>query len=166
MVSDHTGGPVKCAWCSAELRRGNLNSPMSHGICLACMAVAAGNPIEDLSHVSPELLDALPFGAIQLSGEGIITAYNSGESLLSGLAPASVIGKDFFRQVAPCAAVQGFRGKFEALRSKGKDGNTKLLFVFKYSGGAKLVDVAIVYHAATDTATLLVKVALSEPKLS
>jgi photoactive yellow protein len=138
---------------------------MSYGICLACMAAGAGSPIEDLSRVPPELLDALPYGAIQLSGEGVITAYSSGESLLSGLTPASVIGKDFFRQVAPCTAVREFRGKFEALRSKGRDGHAKLRFVFKYAGGAKLVEVAMVYHAATDTATLLVKVALSEPKL-
>lgn len=74
---------------------------MSHGICLACVAVVAGNPIEDLSHVQPELLDALPYGVIQLSGDGIITAYSQGESMLSGLSPESVIGKNFFR--AGCA---------------------------------------------------------------
>lgn len=165
MVSDPTNGSVTCAWCAAEFKRGGLKSPMSQGICLACMAAAAGSPIEDLSRVRPELLDALPFGAIQLTGEGIITAYSRAESVLSGLSPATVIGKNFFRQVAPCTAVKEFQGKFEALRSKGQDGSATLLFVFKYAGGAKLVEVVIVYHAATDTATLLVKVALSEPSL-
>jgi len=38
---------------------------------------------------------------------------------LSGLTPASAVGKDFFQQVAPSTAVKEFRGKFEALRSKG-----------------------------------------------
>jgi photoactive yellow protein len=165
MVSDPTNGSVTCAWCAAQFKRAGLKTPMSRGICLACMAAAAGSPIEDLSQVRPELLDALPFGAIQLSGEGIITAYNRAESVLSRLSPASVIGKNFFRQVAPCTAVKDFHGTFQALRSKGQGGSANLLFVFKYSGGAKLVEVAIVYHAAADTATLLVKVALSEPNL-
>ena len=158
-------GPVICAWCAAELKRGNLRSPMSHGICLACMAAAAGDPLEDLSHVRPEVLDALPFGAIQLAGNGIITAYSQGESVLSGLSPEAVIGKDFFRDVAPCTAVQEFQGTLEKMRTKGENDRAKLRFVFKYARGAKLVEVAMVYHAATDAATLLVKVMLSEPKL-
>ena len=43
------------------------------------MAVAAGAPIEDLSHARPELLDALPFGVVQLIGDGAITAYSREE---------------------------------------------------------------------------------------
>jgi photoactive yellow protein len=142
-----------------------LKSPMSHGLCLACMAAAAGDPIEDLSRVTPELLDALPFGVIELSGDGIITAYNQGESALSGLSPQTVIGKNFFREVAPCTAVKKFQGALEALRAKGQVGHAKLRFVFKYLGGAKSVEVAMVYHASTDTSTLLVRVVLSEPHL-
>jgi photoactive yellow protein len=76
-----------------------------------------------------------------------------------------VIGKNFFRNIAPCAAVREFQGTLEAMRAKGKNDRAKLSFVFKYARGAKLVEVAMVYHADTDTATLLVKVVLSEPKL-
>src|SRR5277367_1687357 len=94
-------GSVICAWCAAELKRGKLKSPLSHGLCLACMSLAAGEPVEDLSRLSPAALDALPFGAITLSGDGAITAYSGGESALSGLAPQEVIGKHFFRQIAP-----------------------------------------------------------------
>jgi len=158
-------GPVICAWCEAELKRGNLKSPMSHGICLSCMAAATGDPIQDLSQLRPEILDALPFGAIHLAGDGLITAYSRGESALSGLSMEAVVGKNFFRDVAPCAAVREFGGQFEALRAKGENGRAKLRFVFKYARGAKLVDVVMVYRAATDTATLLVKLVLSEPNL-
>ena len=165
-MSDQTDGSIICAWCAAELKRGNLKSPLSHGICVSCMAVAAGAPVEDLSQVSPDLLDALPFGAIRISGDGVITAYSRAESALSGLPPASVIGKNFFREVAPCTSVKQFYGIFQGLRAKGKNASSKLRFVFKYARGAKLVDVVIVYHAVTDSATLLVEVVLSEPKLS
>ena len=154
-----------CAWCSAQITRGNLKSALSHGICLPCMAVAAGHPIADLSQVPPEVLDALPYGAIQLTGDGVITAYSSAESELSGLSPNRVIGKNFFSQVAPCTAVREFQGALEDLRAKGENGHAKLRFVFTFARGAKLVEVAMVYHAATDSATLLVKVLLSEPKL-
>jgi len=158
-------GPIICAWCAAELKHGDLKSPMSHGLCLACMAAASGDPIEDLTRVQPESLDALPFGVIRVVGDGTIAAYSKGESTLSRISPASVIGKDFFRDVAPCTAVKEFRGTFEALRAKGENGSAKLRFVFKYAAGAKLVDVVLVYHSATDTSTLLVQVVLAEPRL-
>jgi len=165
MMTSEYPGPIICAWCAAELKRGNLQSPMSHGICLSCMAAAAGSPIEDLSHLPPELLDALPFGAIQLTGDGTITAYNRSESALSGLAPESVIGRNFFRDVAPCTAVQEFGGRFESLRAKGENGRAKLRFVFKFAHGARLVEIVMVYRVATDTSTLLVKLEMSEPNL-
>ena len=158
-------GPVICAWCEAELKRGNLQSPLSHGLCLACMARGAGDPIEDLSLLSAGVLDTLPFGAIQLSGDGTVIAYNRSESNLSGLAPEKVLGKNFFRDVAPCTSVKEFGGQFEALRAKGENGRAKMRFLFTFARGAKLVEVAMLYRVATDTFTLLIKLALSEPRL-
>jgi photoactive yellow protein len=142
-----------------------LSSPFSHGICLACLAGAAGQPIEDLSRIDVDSLDALPFGAIQLSGDGVIAAYNRGESALSGLAPKDVIGKHFFRDVAPCASVKEFAGKFAELRASATGGRAKLRFVFKYARGAKLVEIAMIRDAGSDLTTLLVKAMLSEPNL-
>ena len=165
MASAGTAGPVVCAWCTAELRRGNLSSPLSHGICLVCLAGAAGQPVEDLSQMNADLLDALPFGAIQLTGDGVIVGYNRGEAALSGLAAKDVIGKHFFRQVAPCASVQEFAGKFEELRASAAGGGAKLRFVFKYPRGTKLVEIAMIHDAGSDITTLLVKAVLSEPNL-
>jgi photoactive yellow protein len=165
MAKSPIAGPIICAWCEAELKRGNLKSPLSHGICLSCMATAAGDHIEDLSQANAELLDALPFGAIQLAGDGTVVAYNRSESALSGLSPEKVVGKNFFRDVAPCTSVKEFVGRFETLRAKGENGRAKTRFVFKFARGAKLVEIVMVYRAATDTATLLVKLVLSEPRL-
>jgi photoactive yellow protein len=129
------------------------------------MAAASGDPVEDLSDIEPVLFDALPFGAIQLAGDGTVIAYNRGESALSGLAPEAVLGRNFFREVAPCTSVKEFGGQFEAMRAKGEDGRAKLRFLFTFAHGAKLVEIVMVYRAATDTSTLLVKLALSEPSL-
>jgi photoactive yellow protein len=162
MANAETSGPVICAWCEAELKRGDLHSQPSHGICLSCMATAAGDPIEDLSQARPEVLDGLPFGAIRLAGDGTIVAYNRSESTLSGLAPENVIGKNFFRDVAPCTSVREFVGRYETLRARSENGRAKMRFVFKFAHGAKLVEIVMVYRAATDTATLLVRLLLSE----
>jgi photoactive yellow protein len=156
---------IVCAWCEAALKRGNLESPLSHGLCLSCLAAADGHPIENLSDLAPQLFEALPFGGIQLAGDGTILAYNRAESALSGLAPEAVIGKNFFRDVAPCSAVKEFAGQVESLRAKGENGRAKIRFLFRFARGARLVEIAMVYRAATDTVTLLVRLALSEPKL-
>lgn len=66
-----------------------------------------------LDFSSPDLLAALeacddaafarlPFGAIALDPEGTIVRYNDTESRNSGLSPAHVLGKNFFREVALC----------------------------------------------------------------
>jgi len=47
-------------------------------------------------------LDALPFGVVAMAEDGTVMSYNRAESQLSGLAPANVIGRHFFSQVAPC----------------------------------------------------------------
>lgn len=62
--------------------------------------------------LTPEELDGLPFGAIQIDREGRIQAYNAKEGELAGLEPASVIGKNFFSEVAPCTNVREFAGRF------------------------------------------------------
>jgi photoactive yellow protein len=129
------------------------------------MATANGDPIENLSDLAPQLFETLPFGGIQLAGDGTIMAYNRAESALSGLAPETVIGKNFFRDVAPCAAVKEFAGQVDSLREKGENGRAKIRFLFRFSRGARLVEIAMVYRAATDTVTLLVRLALSEPNL-
>ena len=136
MNNNPTDGPVICAWCSAQITRGNLKSALSHGICLPCMAAAAGHPIADLSHVPPEVLDALPYGAIQLTGDGVITAYSRAESELSGLSPDRVIGKNFFRQVAPCTAVREFQGALERFARQGRErpSETALCFHIRARG--------------------------------
>lgn len=47
-------------------------------------------------------IDTLPFGVVVMDRSGTVTAYNHAESELSGLAPSSVIGRNFFEQVGPC----------------------------------------------------------------
>jgi photoactive yellow protein len=57
-------------------------------------------------------LDALPQGVIQLDQQGKVLRYNEFEARLAGLTKERVIGKNFFKEVAPCTDVQEFYGRF------------------------------------------------------
>ncbi len=72
-----------------------------------------GDHLENvLAGISDEQFNDLAFGAIQLDGKGVITKYNAMEGAITGRDPASVIGKNFFTEVAPCTDSMEFRGRF------------------------------------------------------
>jgi photoactive yellow protein len=140
-----------------ELKPGDPAKPVSHGICLPCMGFVIGVPIEDLTHIPPEYFDDLPYGVIQLKGEGTVVGYNKTEASLSKLDPARVVGKNFFRDIAPCTAVKEFAGELARMQSSGANARSELRFLFKFPRGSVLVHLAMVYDAARDTTVLLVK---------
>ncbi|QIT56533.1 photoactive yellow protein [Aquisalimonas sp. 2447] len=76
-------------------------------------------------------LDQLAFGAIQLDGSGKILQYNAAEGDITGRNPNSVIGKNFFTDVAPCTDSKEFRGRFEEGVKSGEM-NTMFEYVFDY----------------------------------
>lgn len=65
-----------------------------------------------LARMSPEELDALAFGAIQLDRHGTILQYSAVEGAITGRDPGDVVGLNFFRDVAPCTDTPAFYGKF------------------------------------------------------
>ncbi len=148
---------IICAWCKKRIREGDPDRPVSHGICVLCMAESGGFPVEDLSRADAKLLDRLPFGIIRTKGDGQILSYSKGESAYSRLPAEAVLGKNFFQDVAPCTRVQEFAGWLEAMRAAKKSGREELSFVFKFPHGAMLVKIAMLYDSQTDTCTLLVK---------
>jgi photoactive yellow protein len=58
-------------------------------------------------------LDALPYGMIQLDSRGVVLRYSQAEAQLSGRAAATVVGRHFFDDVAPCTHVREFYGRFQ-----------------------------------------------------
>ncbi|MBI1380538.1 MAG: phosphonate transporter [Planctomycetaceae bacterium] len=73
---------------------------------------AADDLLARLPEVPQVELDAVPHGAVRLDEDGRVLAYNSFESKLSGIAPGSALGRDFFRDLAPCTNNSLFRGLF------------------------------------------------------
>jgi photoactive yellow protein len=65
-----------------------------------------------LSQLGNSEIDRLPFGAIKLDRNGIITFYSAAERHLTGRRPEEVLGKHFFLEVAPCTRRAIFHGRF------------------------------------------------------
>lgn len=93
--------------------------------------------VAELDDLSPEQIDALPFGVIQLGSDGHIIAYNLAESRFSGYPADRVIGRDFFRDVAPCTHLPAFHGRFlDGVRQGSL--NAEFGFVFGFDPPARV----------------------------
>ena len=84
-----------------------------------------------LNRMAEKDIDKLAFGAVELDRNGTVLRYNAAEGAITGRNPALVIGKNFFRDVAPCTSKPAFKGVFDAgVRSDNL--NTMFEYVFDY----------------------------------
>lgn len=67
-----------------------------------------------------EAIDRLPFGAIRLDADGVVTFYSAAERRLSGSGDLARLGGRFFAEIAPCMDNDGYRGRIEAARAAGR----------------------------------------------
>ncbi len=92
-------------------------------------------------------LDALPYGMIQLDSRGVVLRYSSAEARLSGLDAGDTVGRDFFREVAPCTQVAEFYGRFQdGVRARQLDVVFNFRFEFR---PPKDVRIHLFYSKAT-----------------
>ena len=109
-----------------------------------------------LARMTASEVDQLAFGAVQLDGKGIILQYNAAEASITGRKREDVIGKHFFRDVAPCTSTPAFKGVFD----KGvREGNLNSLFeyVFDHNMQPTRVKVHMKKAIADDTYWIFVK---------
>jgi len=111
----------------------------------------------DFDHLSSQALqgmtkdsfDSLPFGAIKLDRSGIIGVYNVWEAGLARRNQASVIGANFFRDIAPCTDVAAFRGRLDAIRPG--DLATHIFdFTFSFPWGTRAVRIRFIVESEDD----------------
>ncbi|MGK2859021.1 MAG: PAS domain-containing protein [Thermoanaerobaculia bacterium] len=99
---------------------------------------------DEVGRMSAEEIDDLPFGAIQLDESGNILKYNRYEENFAGRDRVEVVGKNFFRDVAPCTRVRMFFGVFEeGVRRRELD--EVFDFVFRFPKGEKHVRIRMVF---------------------
>lgn len=101
--------------------------------------------LDDLSRLSAAEIDALPFGYIALAPDGTVRKYNRFEADLARKDPREVLGKNFFRDVAPCTQVQEFEGRFRELAAGARPGSALGFdFEFRFRHGMQKVRITLV----------------------
>ena len=100
--------------------------------------------IGEIGRMTPEQLDDLPFGAIQLDHHGRVLSYNRAEERLSGRRREAVVGRDFFAEVAPCTRVKRFFGAFQ-LGVERRSLNEVFDFVFHFPEAKREVRIRMIY---------------------
>ncbi len=115
-----------------------------------------GLTFQNIEFMQGAELDKLPFGAIQLDSEGRVKKFNLYESTLARMPQKDVLGKDFFREVAPCADVKEFAGRFrEGVREKHLHAKFNYHFAFKQD--PRDVSITLFYSDITDSVWVFVQ---------
>jgi photoactive yellow protein len=111
--------------------------------------------LERIDDLTPDELDAVPYGMIQLDARGVILKYNAEESQLAQLPQREQIGRNFFQDVAPCTRVQEFYGRFrEGVEQQELDATFRFHFAFEHR--PRDVTVRLFYSKRTNTVWVIV----------
>jgi photoactive yellow protein len=98
----------------------------------------------DLSRLTEADIDSLPFGFIGLTPDGTIRKYNRYEADLARTDPQQALGRNFFREVAPCTQVKEFEGRFREFAAGAGEPTLCFDFVFTFRYGAQKVRIGLV----------------------
>jgi photoactive yellow protein len=112
--------------------------------------------LSKINSVNEQELDSLPYGVIQLNDQGAILRYNAFEAGLSGLDRARVVGKNFFKQVAPCTDIKDFYGRFREGVAAGELHCT-FRFHFAFKEKPRDVTVTLFYNERDKTVWVMVQ---------
>lgn len=72
-----------------------------------------------VERLAPDVVDALPYGAIRINAAGFVRFYSAAERRLSGSGNRMRLGLHFFSQIAPCMDSPDFRGRIELALAAG-----------------------------------------------
>ena len=133
-------------------------------MCLTCLGDKFNYAIENVALLNRRVADLLPYGFIRLDEQGIVLEYNTAESALSGLPRDGVMGRNFFRSVAPCTCVREFEGRVRDMIASGKIGRDQLQFLFKFPGRITMVNLALTYDPSRHEVILLIRKVQQQPE--
>jgi photoactive yellow protein len=101
-------------------------------------------------------IDKLPYGCVKVDDEGNIVLYNQYEADLASIDKSEALGKNFFRQIAPCTNNRLVFGRFkDGVNNNGLD--VVVSYAFTYRMKPTLVDVHMYRHAESKTNWVFVK---------
>lgn len=120
------------------------------------MGFVTPEQLRDIPHMSKSETDALPFGCVRVDDRGTVLLYNKYEAELAGVDQEVAIGKNFFRELAPCTNNRLVFGRF-------KDGvaagalNAEITYAFTYKMRPTLVEIHLYRDPATKTNWVMVR---------
>jgi photoactive yellow protein len=92
--------------------------------------------------ILPELFDHLPVGVVVLDHRGRVAVFNRAEEELARRPRTKVLGREFFREVAPCMDVRDLGGRFASdIGKKLIDVNVEFAFAHPHADGPRDVRV-------------------------
>jgi photoactive yellow protein len=109
-----------------------------------------------LAKMNDAQLNMLAFGAIELDAGGRIIKYNAVEGAITGRDPKSMVGKNFFTEVAPCTNRPEFKGVFDA-GVRGNNLNTLFEYVFDHQMKPTKVKIHMKRAISNDSYWIFVK---------
>ena len=113
------------------------------------------DPSNALATMAADEIDRLPFGAIKVDRKGTILLYNATEGRLAGFDPAKVVGRNFFRDIAPCTNRPEFIGRFLQGVETGRFDVT-FRYAFRFPSGPVMVTVHFRNSLFDDTVWILI----------
>lgn len=134
-----------CLICGQPLPPAPARKAPALGFCAPCAGELGIVPVEDLWDLPSKRVDSLPFGFIRLDAEGAVKRFNAYESRASGLNPRAVVGRNFFRDIAPCTLVQEFAGRYEHMVREDLPAAESFQYLFRFAGGERLVQIFVSY---------------------
>lgn len=99
-----------------------------------------------------------PTGVIVLDRDGTIVQYNQAEAKLARRENVQTVGLNFWKDVAPCTAVQDFKGRFDTFAHEEGNGVLRFDFNFRFHWGHQAVGITMVRKGGEAPITLLVTV--------
>ncbi len=95
--------------------------------------------LKRIEEMGRDEIDALPVGIITLDLDGTILRYNQTEAGYSRRHAPAQIGRNFFRDVAPCTQERAFRERFDRLAAPGGHGAVEFDYRFRFPWGTERV---------------------------
>ena len=112
--------------CSTE---GNPPRPTIGGL-KEFFRIGEQDAVDLVEQIGETDLDDLPIGVIQLDRTGRILSYNATESRFAGRHAELMIGRNFFREIAPCTFTPEFHGRFQ---DGMEHGNLNVIFSYVFT---------------------------------
>ncbi len=96
------------------------------------LGIIPGNLLRVLSTLDQKTADEATIGVVEVDDAGVISIYNRYESELAGVLKDNAIGKNFFKEVAPCTNNRLFFGRFrQGVESGALDAAFNYTFTYK-----------------------------------